>query len=189
MIPTATNNDVVSSFGHQITLQRFELPHDDAVKCETSIGWRWFIRKVNNEKEHLAIFCRLVDPAQGTKYGLASGEGLDCIEIENTTHHLHIGTEDEEIMYSRSMRNDWMPKRLGNQFGMVNPLITYIDFGFEAEIPALLQGEKIYLHFVVATNPIKPSIGSPDFRDISSWYAVDQYKSFLDSYLGNGVFD
>ena len=33
------------------------------------------------------------------------------IEIENQTYHLHIGTEDAEVLQRRAYQNDWMPKR------------------------------------------------------------------------------
>lgn len=185
-------NYSVATIGHTITLERFELNKDwvgDLMCFETSIGWRWFIEKINNNEENLTIYSRLIDPRPETSFASDTGEHLNAIEIENKTHQLHIGTEDGGMLQNRAKQNDWMPNRFKREVSIYKSFTEYIDFGFKTRVPKLMTGEKIYFHFLVATNLIKQSIQHPDERDVSTWYAVEQTKKFLDNYLDkkNGV--
>lgn len=185
-------NYSVSTTGHTITLERFELNRDwigDLMCFETSIGWRWFIQKTNDTEENLTIYSRLIDPQPEASFASDTGEHLDAIEIENKTYQLHIGTEDGEMLQNRAEQNDWMPNRFKSEVSIYKSFTEYIDFGFKTRVPKLITGEKIYFHFLVATNLIKRSIQHPDERDVSTWYAVEQTKKFLDNYLDkkNGV--
>jgi len=49
--------------------------------------------------------------------------------------------------------------------------------------PWLLKDEKIYFHFLVATNQINIDPDNRRDRDLSPWFAVDWLKSTLDKYL------
>ena len=106
---------------------------------------------------------------------------------------IFIGTEDSEILRSRANFNDLMPKRFENLLGLrchenscsEYSFTEYIDFGFKINIPKLLKGEKIYFHFLVATNSIKPSLEDSRYSDISTWLAVDRSKRYLDECLKN----
>ena len=181
-------NSRFTTKGHEITFQAFDLKQvwtPEEMQYETSRGWRWFIRKANNQKEQLTIFCKLINPSSDTEWGTNSGEHLDAIEIENESHHLHIGTEDGEIMQYRADVSDWMPERFKVDLGWSKSFTEYIDFGFKTTVPDLKESEKIYFHFMVATNSIKPSKDYPNERDISTWFAVDQYKKTLDEKLTN----
>jgi hypothetical protein len=187
---------------HKITLQSFELPNEfqyysssPSKKVESLIGWRWFIEKISDTDEQLNIFCQLINPQVGVSCDPNSGEALDAVEIENEIYHLHIGTEDGEVLQSRAKVNDLMPKRFYNllgshwhedeKFWSYYSFIEYIDFGFKINIPILFTGEKIYFHFLVATNPIKASEEDPRYTDISTWLAVDCSKGYLDEYLND----
>ncbi|MGI4870243.1 MAG: hypothetical protein ACRYFX_03580 [Janthinobacterium lividum] len=176
------------SEGHEIIFQSFELTEislPKGMEYETSKVWRYFVRKTGPKKEKLLIFCKLINPTNDTEYGTSSGQCIDAIEIETQTHHLHIGTEDSELMQYRAEKSDWMPKRFENDLGSGSSFTEYSDFGFKTTIPDLEDGEKIYFHFIVATNPIKPSQEYPDERNISTWFAVDQSKKSLDNQLKN----
>ena len=181
----------VTTPSHEITLQNFKLQNDwlkPHMKFDSSTGWRWFIKKINNEPENLILFCQLIDLLPNTTFGGDSGECLDAIEIENNIHQLHIGTEDGEVMRSRAICNDFMPKRFRDWLGDNSTdysFTEYIDFGFKTTIPKLRLKEKIYFHYLIATNPIKQSLLHPNCRDISTWFAVDRSKAFLDKYLAS----
>ena len=197
-----TNEDnLIITANHKIILQSFELPNEfrcsslsPSKKVESLIGWRWFIEKIGDTDEKQIVFCRLVNPRSDTSWDYNSGENLDAIEIENQTYHLHIGTEDGEILQSRANHNNLMPKRFQNllgwywhkdkkSFSSYYSFTEYIDFGFKINIPNLLNGEKIYFHFLVATNPIKNSQDNFQSMDVSTWLAVDRSKKYLDEYL------
>lgn len=174
--------------GHEIVVQPFDLTgiwKSEIWQIETSKGWRWFIQKTGKQKEQLTIYCKLVPSTSDIKYDPDSGEHLDAIEIENNTHHLNIGTEDGEVMHYRAIISDWMPKRFENKVGLFNSFTEYTDFGFKTVVPDLVESEKIYFHFIVATDLVRPSKEFPDERDISTWYAVDKSKLFLDEKLEN----
>ena len=181
-----SDNYTSATTGHYVLLQPFDLNHirlPDGMEYETAKGWRWFIEKTNNQEEHLIIICKLINPSTDTEFDSNSGEYLDAIEIENKTHQLHIGTEDGEIMQHRAKVNDWMPERFKNEMSFYESFTEYVDFGFKTTIPKLVEGEKIYFHFIITTNLIKSSKDYPNERDISTWFAVDQSKKSLDEKL------
>lgn len=195
------NSIKITTVNYQISLQRFELPNK--FSCNSSsppeivksfIGWRWFIEKISENDERLFIYCKLIDPQVNTTFSSDTGECLDATEIENEIYHLHIGTEDAEVLQSRAKLGDLMPQRFNNllgwhwnkikqQFDFCYSFTEYIDFGFKINIPKLFKGEKIYFHFLVATNPIQDSQENSGYMDISTWLAVDRSKRFLDEYL------
>lgn len=181
------NRSKITTDNYQISLQRFELPNK--FSCNSSsppkivksfIGWRWFIEKISENDERLFVYCKLINPQVNTTFSSDTGECLDAIEIENEIYHLHIGTEDAEVLQSRAKLDDLMPQRF-NDF--CYSFTEYIDFGFKINIPKLFKGEKIYFHFLVATNPIQPNQEDSRYTDISTWLAVDRSKRFLDEYL------
>jgi hypothetical protein len=177
---------MLTTTGHNIYLQSFNLKQvwsPEEMQYESGKVWRWFIKKTNNEKEQLRMFCRLITPAKDIEWGNDSGEHLDAIEIENKTHQLHIGTEDGERMQYRAEVSNWMPERLKTETSIYKSFTEYVDFGFKTTVPILKEGERIYFHFIVATNEIKPSKDHPNERDISTWFAVDQSKKYLDAKL------
>lgn len=183
------SNGVITA-GYKINLEIFELQNNrlpDTMEFKSSKGWRWFIQKTNDKKENLIIYCKIIDPTPNIEWGYASGENLDAIEVKNKTQQLHIGTEDNDAQRKRAIAGDWMPKRFEDQLCVDQPsylsFTEYIDFGFKTTIPELNKGEKIYFHFIVAVNPIKQSIQYPNEQDVSTWYAVEQSKKFLDDFL------
>ena len=191
-------NNLLTTASHKIILQSFQLPNEfqsnsysPPKKVESLIGWRWFVEKISDADEQLSIFCQLINPQADVSCNPDSGEALDAVEIENKTYHLHIGTEDSEILRSRANFNDLMPKRFENLLGLrcdesscsEYSFTEYIDFGFKTNIPKLLKGEKIYFHFLVATNPIKPSLENSKYSDVLTWLAVEHSKKYLDKYL------
>ena len=180
------NEFKVTTKGHDIFLQPFDLKQiwsPETMIYESAKGWRWFICKTNERTEQLTIFCKLINPSIDTEWGTNSGEHLDAIEIENKTQHLHIGTEDGEMMHYRAEVSNWMPERFKKEIGFYKSFTEYIDWGFKTTIPILNKDEKIYFHFIVATNTIMPSKEHPNERDISTWFAVDHSKKWLDERL------
>lgn len=197
---TINKNNLLTTASHTIILQSFQLPNEFQCnsyslpkKVESLIVWRWFLEKISDTDEHLSIFCKLINPQADVSYDLDSGEDLDAVEIENRTYHLHIGTEDGESLRSRANSNNLMPKRFQNLLGLrchedkklcsYYSFTEYIDFGFKINIPKLLEEEKIYFHFLVATNSIKPSKEDHREIDVSTWLAVERSKRYLDEYL------
>ncbi len=177
------DNSKVSSKGHSIRVDKFDLKDisdTENIKYETSRAWRLHIEKINDQQEQLILYCKLINPQTDTSWGIHSGEHLDALEIENQTDHLHIGTEDGEMIQHRARVSDWMPGRLKDEDGSFKSFTEYVEFGFKTVVPLLENGEKIYFHFIVATNRIKPSIDYPNERDVSTWLAVDQSKNYLD---------
>ena len=193
-------NNLLTTASHKIILQSFQLSNEfqcnsysPPERVESLIGWRWFVEKISDADEQLNIFCQLINPQADVSCDPDSGEALEAVEIENKTYHLHIGTEDSEILRSRANFNDLMPKRFENLLGLrcygdscsEYSFTKYIDFGFKINIPKLLKGEKIYFHFLVATNPIEPSLEDFRYSDVLTWLAVDRSKRYLDEYLKN----
>jgi len=183
------NSFDASTGARSIQLEAFELQNDwlpAEMQFETSKGWRWHIKKTSSLKENLVIYCKLIDPIEGTTWSTNSGEHLDAIEIENKIHHLHIGTEDGEVLQSRAASSNEMPNRFKDELGIGDSFTHYDGFGFKTIVPELNENETIYFHFLVATNTIKPNEQYPDERDVSTWYAVERSKDFLDKYLKEG---
>ena len=79
-------------------------------------------------------------------------------------------------MKYRADQNDWFPKRLKDSVSLEKPLTKFIDFGFETKIPDLKISEKIYLHYLIATNFEKNNIENGN----STWFVVEKTKTELD---------
>jgi hypothetical protein len=178
--------------GHFIEMYSFGLATDwltDAdMSVEGSRGWVWMITKINPLKERLKIETKLMEPAPDVVSEPQSGEFLDAVVIENENEQLTIGTEDNEIMQVRAAENDWMPERLNKTLKLWEPgqvlFTNYSKFGFDTQVPDLLENEKVYFHFLCAFNSRKKSIDYPGEDDISTWYAVDQPKKNILKWLG-----
>lgn len=173
--------------GHKIHFQVFEIKNEwlnnKAMKIESSRGYRYHIEKIGEAVENLHIYCKLINPTKDTSFGGATGEFLDAIEIENATDVIYIGTEDSELMRARAEVSDWMPERFKNKLNLSYSFTEFIDYGFKTIVPHLKLGEKIYFHFLIAMNTVKQSADYPGELDISTWFAVDQHKQFLDKAL------
>jgi hypothetical protein len=139
---------------------------------ENSKGWIVRISKINDEKESLSLQCRLNPKGEHVTAEVDSGEGLDALWIEDQEEVVSIGTEDGEMMKFRAEKEDWMPSRfkekLGYQSASEFSFTTYVDFGLKTNVPELNKGEKIYFHYLIATN--KKSLNKDD---ISTNLAVD----------------
>ena len=145
LVNVSTNQSTVVTNSHKVTLQKLTSFNDwlkPKINCESSIGWRWFIEKINNKAENLTLFCELINPRSDQTMDPNSGEWLDAVELETPIHHLHIGTEDGEIMCYRSMNNDFMPQRFEKVLGFDGThysFTEYTNFGFKTNIPKLLS--------------------------------------------------
>jgi hypothetical protein len=86
-------------------------------------------------------------------------------------------------MKYRAKVNDWMPSRFQNVLGYQGnselSFTNYLDFGLNTTLPELRNGEKIYFHYLVATNKRKKSKYHPNEDDISTNYAVDFFKETI----------
>ena len=193
VLPTNYETKIQSTAAHKITLETFELSPDWIpfhMSFESSYCWRWFIEKLNNGIENVVIYCQLINPSNDAEHSADTGESLEAILIEDKNHQLHIGTEDSRAMYSRVFNNNCMPDRFREKLYLEEELcitswVEYIDFGFKTTIPPLKKGERIYFHYLLATNPIKYSLEHPSEYDVSTWFAVEQSKHLIDKYLLN----
>ena len=116
-----------------------------------------------------------------------SGENLDALWIENTTHFVSIGTEDGEVLNYRAIKNDYMPTRFVDKLGYKSEQFSftnYLNTGFETLVPELYEHEKIYFQYLVAVNPRNKSKDYPNEDDISTNFAVDIPKRTLIKQLG-----
>jgi hypothetical protein len=171
---------------HKVTLMSAEFRNEwlpEGFSIESSIIWRWYIEKANELEENLTICCKLIDQKQNVYCGGSSGQYVQAFELQNDTHHAYIGTEDGELMQYRAEQNDWMPNRFKDVLSEEFSFIEDLDCGFKVNVPKLLMGEKIYFHFLVAVDKIRPHKTIPNEVDESTWLAVTFQKSILDDYL------
>jgi hypothetical protein len=113
-------------------------------------------------------YCARIRPHKGCECaGPDTGEGLDAQAWEGNGMELHIGTEDNEFLATRSRKNEYCPKRLA-KFIQRNPIATYSDDGMRLELPELLSGEELQLHYVIAWKKTE------DWEDTSTRFAVDR---------------
>jgi len=176
----------VNTANYKIRLEVFELQNEwlpENMSFKTSKGWRWFIEKTNEKNEELTIYCKLLEVKPETNWSHDSGQHLDAIAIENKINIVHIGTEDGEIMQFRAVNQDYMPIRFKDELSIAKSFTEYIDYGFKTVIPELKINEKIYFHFLVATNSLNENKEYNNSTDASTWYAVEKSKKLLDYYL------
>jgi hypothetical protein len=171
---------LIETNGHLIEVISFDEIKkwtQDTNPIETAIGWIVRILKINDLKEEISIECSLSPKDKKIISSIDTGESLDSLCIENDTDVVSIGTEDGEMMKYRSEKEDWMPlrfkKALGYQSNSEFSFTSYLDFGLETNLPELAKGEKLYFHYLVATNKRKKSKDSPNEEDISTYLAVD----------------
>ncbi len=157
-------------------------------EIETSIGWIFRIAKLNESNEVLNFECHLKKNNKEIISESDTGECLQAIWIEDKKNVVSLGTEDGQMMRHRAEKNDWMPNRFKTKLGIVKTgsflnrkyeeksFTKQLPFGFETKIPKLKKGEKIYFHYLVATNELKKSIDYPDEDDISTNLAVGYPK-------------
>ena len=128
-------------------------------------------------KEEVSIQCSLNPEDEKITSEIDTGEHLDSLWIENEIEVVSIGTEDGEMMKYRAEKEDWMPMRFKNKLGYQSnsefSFTSYLDFGLGTNLPQLENGEKIYFHYLVATNRKKKSEHNPNEDDISTNLAVD----------------
>ena len=143
---------------------------------EKTKGWIIRITKKTNDIENIKIKCELTNYQADVSFSVDSGENLDAIWIENKTHFLSIGTEDGEMLNYRATKNDYMPTRFVSELGYQSEQFSFTNYlktGFETFVPELFEKEKIYFHYLAATNPRKKSKYYPNDDDISTNFAVD----------------
>jgi hypothetical protein len=180
-ISNSQYNKRIVTLSHAIEVICFdsvaEWKRDSDFPIESSKGWIVRITKTAATKELLAVSCVLTKLSDEVKGYSDSGEHLDAVWIEDQKHVVSIGTEDGEMLKYRAERSDWMPARFAAQLGCYHTreesFTKYLETGFQTQIPELLQGEKLYFHYLVATNPKNRSKGYPDEDDISTNFAVD----------------
>lgn len=179
-ISKSDNSTLIETNGHLIEVIVFNDIKNwtlDTNPIEKSIGWIVRVIKTNHLKEDVSIQCSLIPKDEKTTSDIDTGESLDSLWIENETEVVSIGTEDGEMMKYRAEKGDWMPMRfkekLGYQSNSEFSFTSYLDFGLETNLPKLDNGEKIYFHYLVATNRRKKSEYNPNEDDISTNLAVD----------------
>jgi hypothetical protein len=112
-------------------------------------------------KEEVSIQYLLIPKDEKITSEIDTGESLDSLWIENETELVSIGTEYGEMMKYCAEKGDWMPIRLKEKLGYQRSsefsFTSYLDFGLETNLPELDNGEKVYFHYLVATNRKKKS--------------------------------
>lgn len=172
---------------HKIEVIAFQDVRDWLRDTDFSIadskGWIIRVTKNNELKEKLSFKCYMNRNSKDVVSEVDCGEHFHALWIENETNVVSIGTEDGEIMKARALNNDWMPNRFKDLLGYRKyqelSITNILDFGFQTNIPELLEGERIYFHYLVATNTRKKSNEYPDEDDISTNIAVDYPKRIL----------
>lgn len=180
-ISTSENTKLINTSSHSIEVIAFEniteWVNGHLFPIESSKGWVIRIRKITSDQEQLTLCCKLLKVSDKIKAIVDSGEHLDAVWIESDQEVVSIGTEDGEMLKYRAERNDWMPTRFQKELGYQSisefSFTTYLETGFETQVPALNIGEKLYFHYLVATNARKRSKDYPDHDDISTTFAVD----------------
>jgi hypothetical protein len=143
---------------------------------EETKGWIVRITKRTEISEQVTIYCELKTTDLAITSEPDSGESLDAVWIENKTHFLSIGTEDGERLRFRAEKNDYLPIRFQKQLGYQSEYVSfteYLPLGFRTIVPELRKDEKLYFHYLMATNPKKKSLEYPDEDDISTNFAVN----------------
>ena len=169
--------------GHKIDVEAIDYAKDwvsDVYTFTRGRVYRYFIEKLNDTKEELFLYSKLLNPKQGTTFGGDSGQYLDALLIEDSLTHFHIGTQDAEEALSRAFKGDWVPKRLVPVLEDSYSFSEQIDFGLMIRVPELSKGERIYFHFAVVEDKTRPSKDHPGEEDISTWILVNITKEFLD---------
>lgn len=183
LISTSNPLTLVETKGHLIEIIAFDDMktwwQNTDFPIESSMGWIVRVLKTNRAKEKIAIQCLLTPKDEAVVSEIDSGEHLDALWIENETEIVSIGTEDGYVMKNRAEREDWMPNRFKEELGFDFSFTQYLDFGLETKFPKLNKNEKIYFHYLVATDKRRKSKDYPDEDDISTTFAVDASKSYL----------
>lgn len=152
------------------------------MKIEDSLGWLWNIEKKNDIQEKLRITCSLINPSSNLSSEIDDGEWLDAIRITNTSKVMHIGTEDCESFFSRCKSSDCMPNRFIDFFDDGLNCYTFHNFmqyGFKTQVPDLYPGEKICFQYLSAIDKKEIIVNSKIENNLSTWFAVEQTRSFL----------
>ena len=179
MITINTLNHIIEVFAFN-DIKEWLSKTDNEV--EQSKGWLIRMTKTSSNFEQLNLKCELISSDSNIISSPDSGEWLDAVWMENSTHFLSIGTEDGEMLRERAVKNDFMPNRFKKELGFQSrkySFTKYIERGFLTEIPTLKKHEQIYFHYLAATNPRKKSREYPNADDISTNLAVDFAKRTL----------
>lgn len=180
------------STGCQIIIKRIAAPVDSLpshMHVDRAEAWLFYVTKLGAELEQLNLSFCLVSNHSKVDAGADTGQGLVAIEFEDGTRQVHIGTQDEETFdwYSQQA---WVPKRISQELANGSLLITTIvNDGLKTQIPALLENEQFYLHYVWAESQQRNSVDYPEEQDISTWCAVDQPKEALEKAWERRAFD
>lgn len=104
--------------------------------------------------------------------GPESGQCLDAQSWENSSNIVMVGTEDYEAM----------SRRLSHiNLNESDYPVKYMENGFQIKIPLIKAGQKISLHYAIASNKLPESIEN------SCWFAVDvNHEAVLKSRVSRG---
>jgi len=131
------------------------------MNVDRCIGGIWRVKSLS-EKTSFKFCCRLKSQIKPFP---EPGEGLITQSFESDMIKLTIGTEDEELLQSRAIKNNNFPSHFQNK---INPdTIEYLVDGIQITLPECQCDDLIQTHFIIAWS-------SKSNDDISTWYAVDQ---------------
>lgn len=172
---------VYKTSSHFIELIEFKIriPLYNGKSVTDSQGWIWRITKFREDSETVQLHCQLKNIESKIEFDTTPGESLDAIEASSTDWVLHIGTEDGEVMNFRAKNSDWFPERLQNKVDFYQSITKMERNGFTTNIPDLRLNEKLYIQYICAYDK-----NSEDIDTSSTWFAVDELKRELESWIG-----
>ena len=187
-LPLVPGTDDLSrvSGGLLIRLESFDLPtnwnqgfYPDPLQIDGGRCWRWFFECVSENIARVDLHCGL-DDISAAFWDAATGENLAAVEYKLSGSTLHIGTEDDQLLYGRTTYPEGgFPMRFKDELGLPSPfsqqLIELDRSGVNIHIPQLLIGEILYFHLLAAH--------VVDEQEGDSWLAVDRSKKDLDGWL------
>lgn len=127
--------------------------------------WRFVAaRKVGS----LSFEARWRDGFRWTDGGPSWGQYLDAQTWDDKRVEVSLGTEDDDALFERSQRRDWLPQRYAQQsrdheYLMLN---RYFETGFATDFGAAEAGEKFAVYYAVAWADVLED-------SIATWLAVD----------------
>lgn len=135
------------------------------MKIAYSWAYLWRIRpKKNLSVLNFECFLRPIQPI--IDMDIETGEGLFARSFSFGDEFIHIGTEDEDLLFQRANVNNGLPSRYVKEkkidYDNQN-LVVASDRGIRVHLPPLKAGELVQLQFVIA-------VGADP---TANWFAID----------------
>ena len=73
------DKNCIYTSGHKVSIETFTLSNElipKGMNFESSVGYRWFVEKINDIPETFKIFCKLINTKKGVEFSGDAGERL-----------------------------------------------------------------------------------------------------------------